>query len=940
MKPSFALNLSHEGISLLHRATAGWLRIGDVALDDPDLSEQLKMLRKTAADLESGGLTSKLVIPNSQVLYTEIEAPGPDTAARKAQIRKGLVGLTPYDVGDLVFDWQLKGTRAQVAVVARETLQEAEAFALEYRFNPVSFIARPASDGFDGEPFFGPTNHAADLLDAGETVEPDDEMIQVLATGQPRKTAPRPGRKSRPKPEPAVAAAPAPGFRAAPRAATPPGKAPTPARAKPAKRARKPKKQAPVVPAAATGGATDAEPVTFASRRAAPPAQPPARAEPPLSASGADLAPVAAPARATAAQPAAATNTSAPALAAARAAAAAAPVAGFSHDGSALDIDDVPEMPAWRTVNGREISDITPLPVTAAHTADMPKPGPATNPARDKAKTKAASAALAGSIGKLGHGAASGLRRMRQRQEEVVQSGREADAMTVFGARGKPRIGGKPRYMGLLLTLLLLMALAVLALWSSLFLGEPGTELFPGDEQPQVAATGPGEPAVETPADRAVPEVNETVLAETAPPATDVAEPDPVTPLENPIDTAVVTALLETPDPDAGPETVLPGSIDDPQTDTGLAPSPNLAEPDATDSPPPDRIAEPPPSRAQAEASYAATGIWQLDPDPLPEATGGDRLEDLHVASIGPVIRSQDTVAIPDAGPLLNDTRPPSLTPPQQLGTQYDFDERGLVRATPEGALSPDGVRVFAGTPPVVPRPRPGTALPEQPQPVADPEPAAPAAGPEPALDPERERLRNIRPRPRPASLQETNLRSNPQTDTGTELAENSPAVQPGAAHDEIAAETAVEEAAPQDDGGTELAVPTSRMPSGRPANFATTVQRAVEEATRANPDPEPRTRTRTETEVAAAVVPTIPTTASVAAQATQRNAINLGKVNLIGVYGSASDRRALIRLKSGRYVKVEVGDRVDGGRVSAIGDDELRYVKGGRNITLKLPRG
>ena len=70
------------------------------------------------------------------------------------------------------------------------------------------------------------------------------------------------------------------------------------------------------------------------------------------------------------------------------------------------------------------------------------------------------------------------------------------------------------------------------------------------------------------------------------------------------------------------------------------------------------------------------------------------------------------------------------------------------------------------------------------------------------------------------------------------------------------------------------------------------------------------------------------------------RNAINLRKVNLIGVYGKPSSRRALVRLSNGRYRKVEVGDRIDGGRVSAIGDAELRYQKSGRAIVLKMPRG
>ena len=87
-------------------------------------------------------------------------------------------------------------------------------------------------------------------------------------------------------------------------------------------------------------------------------------------------------------------------------------------------------------------------------------------------------------------------------------------------------------------------------------------------------------------------------------------------------------------------------------------------------------------------------------------------------------------------------------------------------------------------------------------------------------------------------------------------------------------------------------------------------------------------------------VKPKIPSNASVSRQATVKNAINLRKLNLIGVYGKPSSRRALVRMGNGRYRKVEVGDRIDGGRVSAIGDSELRYTKGGRSVVLKMPRG
>ncbi len=46
------------------------------------------------------------------------------------------------------------------------------------------------------------------------------------------------------------------------------------------------------------------------------------------------------------------------------------------------------------------------------------------------------------------------------------------------------------------------------------------------------------------------------------------------------------------------------------------------------------------------------------------------------------------------------------------------------------------------------------------------------------------------------------------------------------------------------------------------------------------------------------------------------------------------------MRLSSGKYVKVQVGDRIDGGQVAAIGEDDLRYIKNGKNIVLEIPTG
>ena len=183
MKPNFALDLSHSSVALLHRTDAskdGWNLVGEVQLDDPDLAATLAMLRKTAAELDQSGMACKLIIPNSEILYTELEAPGADDIAREVQIRKALEGLTPYDVSELVFDWRRsKGKKVKVAVVARVTLQEAEGFARENRLNPVSFVARPAK-GFKGEAFFGMASGASALLGPGQTVEPDEKPVPVL----------------------------------------------------------------------------------------------------------------------------------------------------------------------------------------------------------------------------------------------------------------------------------------------------------------------------------------------------------------------------------------------------------------------------------------------------------------------------------------------------------------------------------------------------------------------------------------------------------------------------------------------------------------------------------------------------------------------------------------------------------------------------------------
>ncbi|MFN5827932.1 MAG: translation initiation factor 2, partial [Rhodobacterales bacterium] len=161
------------------------------------------------------------------------------------------------------------------------------------------------------------------------------------------------------------------------------------------------------------------------------------------------------------------------------------------------------------------------------------------------------------------------------------------------------------------------------------------------------------------------------------------------------------------------------------------------------------------------------------------------------------------------------------------------------------------------------------------------------------------------------------------------------------------------------------LAIAVSRKPAARPAQASAAGEAAVSVAAAdaslvpdtgtlapavPAPEPQPVPAARPaeddpeaaeidEPEIASAA-PSVPTRASVAKQATYRNSINLSKINLIGVYGSSSNRYAMVRQANGRFVRVAVGDRVDGGRVAAISERELHYVKNGTTHKLAMPNG
>ena len=71
-----------------------------------------------------------------------------------------------------------------------------------------------------------------------------------------------------------------------------------------------------------------------------------------------------------------------------------------------------------------------------------------------------------------------------------------------------------------------------------------------------------------------------------------------------------------------------------------------------------------------------------------------------------------------------------------------------------------------------------------------------------------------------------------------------------------------------------------------------------------------------------------------------KKNAINKRKLNVLSIYLRGSEKRAIVLFPTGQTKLVKVGDRLDGGRVAAIGTTEIRYIKGGNNLVLKIPQG
>ncbi|MBN8630503.1 MAG: hypothetical protein J0L76_06575 [Rhodobacterales bacterium] len=987
MKPTFALDLTSEAIGLLHRTPKGWLPIGEAAFDAPDLAEAMDYLRKTALGLSPLGVATKLILPNSQILYTEIHAPGPSRDEKRRQIATALEGRTPYAVDDLVFDWSGKGATVKVAVIARETLDQAEGFAVEHRLNPVSFVAIPEDGVFVGEPWFGPSAAAAGLLAEDETVERDREPVTVLHRELPKAEAVAPAAEPEPEPEPEAETE----AESEPEATPAPVEDETLPGLEEALNAE--------LPESDTGPATI--PVVEVGQELASDEGLDAASLRDLEAALADDPPAPAPDQATpAAAPAVEpeAETSAPAPEPEEA-----PFAHVTDSAAFPDSEDEAAPAARKLVVDDLDDDIPPAPPSAAMVAFASRRASANDavarpmegvtrptasaPAGAKTTPVARPSAAKGFSGMVTAPSIPGTRGKSRLKGGEIPRPTSAGPTTVksparpggtFGAvaPAKKRTGT----VFMVMVALLLLFLALVAAWASYFKGGIATtttdqaavtDEMPGvddemlaDMQDPEGMTGPipeaggaaptgadagdlateslpvnmgGEVGDETPA--------ATVDATEVEPAADPATADVATPEVTPEATNVATVSVPTPaaEPEPAPGTVV-------ATDVTAASAP-VEDQDqiflsAMDAPPP----------------------------------------------------ALDALALPPLADV-SDALPDPVMPPPAPGTVYQFDANGLLKATPDGIMSPDGVFLIAGKPPRLPPSRSdaaaAAALAAAAVAPAPTEASAPAtgstpadaslvtggtapAGDETALPPADPAMAGFRPKARPEGLAPVLPDDAALTpDTATEFAGPRPLPRPESVAAAAAAAapatpvtadlgaqgaslTAQAEAALAEAAALEAQNPSivaiSMRPAARPNDFTSAVEAAVAAAVR-EPAPAPVEEAAPEKVAAAApapkpeetadldepeptkVAPSIPTKASVAKQATYANAINLSKINLIGTYGTDSRRYALIRQANGKYKKVKVGDKIDGGTVKAITDTEVRYQKGGRLVSLKMPK-
>ena len=951
MKARFALDLSESRVALLHRSASGWQPVGAVQMDDDDLDMNIASLRARAEAYSGESVRADLILPAEMILYMQL--PRMPERDAEEQIEHALHGRTPYAIHQLAYDHEFEDGMCLVAIVARETLREAAGFAESHGIEVASFAAPPDSDGNRRHVPSFPVSAMAEafpveiapVAPAAEDEGADREAAEFEVDAASEEDAPEIYGPIDLRTEIAAEAEAADVDEADDDAVAAAGAA-----------------IAAELGETEDGDGTSEEVEDAVVHATFARSSEPAPDGPVISFSPASER------------------------------AARAGGLGIEIEGERKMVSDNRSRISFSPVGGPDES----IGLSGVRRGSVIDGAPGSFAAR-----RAAIASITGIDADANPetiyspmGPRTHTPYASQVELPKPASPRdEGEAMTVFGARGmpEPRLVAARAMFAVAAAVVLLIGLgAFTASWlfgpsDPLGIDEPvaavpAPALSPAEVDPVVAAVEAAvaaeeraaaeetenatpvdpfafaqDPQEETPADPAAAELAamDALIAETDPETgaeaafgADVAEaPEPVeAPVPEPAEEIVVAEEVVVEEPatnavDAALAEALGIEVPAPQPtmaeQLASAPLPAADLPDDEDF----LAGLPEADREAMMASYAATGIWPEAPG-VPHTPDGSA-EALQLPDEGDIIPSRAVggLVVPPA----IDDRPAEQRPPAGPGMTFDLDERGLVAASPEGTLNPDGILIYAGAPVKTP--------PERTYPGLEPDERVigrkPRARPE--VDPETQAslaTRNETELARFEAMQDVGpggFVMGPEDVAVRLLVEGrTPRPRPGGEEQASARELTAEEAREAlfrspDEGPvtawSDLAVERSGRPSARPADLAASAAAVAPQAPAAPQAATPQPA------VVRDAGPQLPTRASVARAATVEDAISLRKVNLIGVYGTKAKRRALVRLGNGRFLKVRVGDRMDGGVVRAISETALQYQKGGKQIVIALPQ-
>lgn len=878
-KTKFALDLSNEGVSLWHRADdASWELLGNVDIDDPDFSGKITALKNSAAQKDD--LIAQIRIPRSEVFISSLEMNGVVGSAATTKIKAFLTHKTPYYADELVFDLvnTEQDSTAYVCAVTKKTLAEAETFINAQGFRAAFYTTKCDADEFPRAPRFLDTTTPVPAP-AVKTPEPAPQAPASIPKEMPPKSdvAPKQDAAKEP-PQDSVAktdAAPTTKIQIPPAPPTVPKPDIVPTPDVALK------EDSPKEPPQKTVVKPDEAPTTKIQIPPAPPVSPPKPPVPetPKKADTPDKPSVADKAEDKT------TDSKTPTS-----------VSGATPTST-------PPSAAFSSIRNKDLI----APVRHGSKDSSPKTPPVIPAPRISIELPKNTA----------QAAQTNAFNMPQGRAQTF------DYKEIFSPR-------------------LLMALFALLLVAGVYFSYG--YIFDGkDEIAKLEATP--ETQVQT----------ASVPTDLTPPTDNAAETTALNSLAKaqptPTTLPSIAPLATPPVADAAPSF----------SSTPLVTAPPVASPTTPPVAPPVIVADVPKPAVQSPPAQDQVAV-------APTVT---------------------TPALPQAPSLTQDPVTPAVL------TQEPEPVAPLeVTPSTKGTLSPDGIMLYAGSPKIIPplrksdvqeiiaqtpdltaeiKPEVRTedlseqaALTPTDQPATDAqETAVIQAAPEPAqpdllalADPS---LANIRPKLRPSNLAIITAPKPTLLDRADPaLAGVKPRVRPknlkiikpepkvDSAAINSAIEQAAQEAAEADKAKRETARKsvvdyspsrTTKRPKTRPRNFASKVSRSKKAAVASVKTEEKQTAALTPRSARGTAKASAPTAANVQKQATERSTFSKKRLSLVGVYGKASNRRALVRLPSGRYVKVKTGQRVSGWKVSAIGENSVRMRKGSRDQVLRMPR-